>query len=152
MSYFFSFFFLMRRRPPRSTRTDTLFPYTTLFRSVGVGVLGDVSSWALFKLIRLCTNIAYYGQFSFSLKPIAGSPFGWYTVFVPVVGCLIVGLMARYGSDKIRGHGIPEAIEAILIGKSRIQPKVDVLTPLSSAIPIGTGGDRKDDGVGRRGV
>jgi len=108
--------------------------------AVIVGILGDISSWVLFKLIALCTDIAYYGQFSFAHKLIVGSPFGWYTVFVPVVGCLIVGLMARYGSDKIRGHGIPEAIEAILIGKSRIQPKVAVLKPLSSAISIGTGG------------
>jgi H+/Cl- antiporter ClcA len=56
------------------------------------------------------------------------------------VGCFLVGLMARYGSEKIRGHGIPEAMEAILIGKSRIQPRVAALKPLSSAISIGTGG------------
>ena len=62
------------------------------------------------------------------------------TIAVPVIGSLIVGLMARYGSEKIRGHGIPEAIEAILIGQSRIEPKVALLKPLSSAISIGTGG------------
>ena len=61
-------------------------------------------------------------------------------IFVPVVGGLIVGLMARYGSDRIRGHGIPEALEAILIGSSRMSPKVAVLKPLSSAISIGSGG------------
>jgi H+/Cl- antiporter ClcA/CBS domain-containing protein len=108
--------------------------------AVVVGVLGDLSAWVLLKLITLCTNIAYYGQFSFVKLSIAGSPFGWYTVFVPVVGCVIIGFMAFYGSEKIRGHGIPEAIEAILIGKSRIQPKVAILKPLSSAISIGTGG------------
>ena len=59
---------------------------------------------------------------------------------MPVVGCLIIGLMARFGSEKIRGHGIPEAMEAILIGRSRIEPKVALLKPLSSAISIGTGG------------
>ncbi|MCH3719408.1 chloride channel protein, partial [Campylobacter lari] len=62
------------------------------------------------------------------------------SVAIPVIGCLIIGLMARYGSEKIRGHGIPEAMEAILIGKSRIAPKVAVLKPVSSAISIGTGG------------
>ena len=59
---------------------------------------------------------------------------------MPVVGGLIIGLMARFGSDRIRGHGIPEALEAILIGRSRMSPKVAVLKPLSSAISIGSGG------------
>src|SRR5690606_12779373 len=59
---------------------------------------------------------------------------------VPVVGGLIIGLMARFGSDRIRGHGIPEAIESILIHGSRVQPKVAVLKPVSSAISIGSGG------------
>jgi H+/Cl- antiporter ClcA/CBS domain-containing protein len=108
--------------------------------AVVVGLLGVVSAWALLSLITLCTNIAYYGRFTFENLPIAGSPWGLWTVLVPVAGCLIIGFMARYGSEKIRGHGIPEAIEAILIGKSRIQPKVALLKPLSSAISIGTGG------------
>ena len=64
----------------------------------------------------------------------------WLMIFIPVLGGLIIGLMARYGSDRIRGHGIPEAIEAILIGRSRMSPKVAVLKPLSSAISIGSGG------------
>jgi chloride channel protein, CIC family len=59
---------------------------------------------------------------------------------VPVAGSLIIGLMARFGSEKIRGHGIPEAIEAILLGRSRLDAKVAVLKPLSSAVAIGTGG------------
>src|SRR6185312_5024701 len=91
-------------------------------------------------LIALVTNIAYLGRFSFVSHPIDITVLGYASVAVPVVGCLIVGLMARYGSEKIRGHGIPEAMEAILIGQSRIQPKVAVLKPLSSAISIGTGG------------
>ncbi len=105
-----------------------------------VGVLGVGSAWVLLRLIALCTNVAYYGRFTFESLPISGTSFGWYVMFVPVVGCLVIGFMARYGSEKIRGHGIPEAIEAILIGKSRISPKVAVLKPLSSAISIGTGG------------
>src|SRR5438094_5390562 len=61
-------------------------------------------------------------------------------IFVPALGGLIIGLMARYGSDRIRGHGIPEAIEAILISRSRMSPKVALLKPLSSAVSIGSGG------------
>jgi H+/Cl- antiporter ClcA/CBS domain-containing protein len=99
-----------------------------------------VAGFALIDLNRLVTNIAYYGRFSTETADLAMSPFGLWVVLIPVVGSLIVGLMARYGSEKIRGHGIPEAIEAILLGRSRLDPKVAVLKPLSSAISIGTGG------------
>jgi H+/Cl- antiporter ClcA/CBS domain-containing protein len=74
------------------------------------------------------------------IADLAKSPFGIWVVLIPVAGSLAVGLMARYGSEKIRGHGIPEAIEAILLGRSRLDPKVAILKPLSSAISIGTGG------------
>jgi H+/Cl- antiporter ClcA/predicted transcriptional regulator len=116
-------------------RVLTLMAIAAVVGSAAVG-----SAWVLLRLIALCTNFAFYGRLSFESLPIAGSPFGWYIAFVPVVGCLIVGLMARFGSEKIRGHGIPEALEAILIGKSRISARVAVLKPLSSAISIGTGG------------
>src|SRR5581483_11110523 len=105
-----------------------------------VGTTGALAAWALTRLIALCTNLAYYGRISAATVSIAGNHLGWWSVLVPVVGCLIIGLMARFGSEKIRGHGIPEAMEAILIGRSRIQPKVAVLKPLSSAISIGSGG------------
>jgi len=105
-----------------------------------IGLGGVVAAWLLLRLITLCTNLAYYGRLSLEDLPIAGTPLGWTAVLVPVAGCLIIGFMARYGSEKIRGHGIPEAMEAILIGRSRIQPKVAVLKPLSSAVSIGTGG------------
>lgn len=95
---------------------------------------------ALLDLIRLFTNVAYFGQFSLADLKLEDSPFGMGTVVIPVAGSLIIGLMARYGSEKIRGHGIPEALEAILLGQSRLDPKVAVLKPLSSAISIGTGG------------
>ncbi|WP_144640330.1 chloride channel protein [Bordetella genomosp. 13] len=108
--------------------------------AIPVGLAGVGAAWILLRLITLCTNLAYYGRFSLEELPIDGSPCGLWTVLVPVAGCLIIGLMARYGSEKIRGHGIPEAMEAILIGRSRIQPKVAVLKPLSSAVSIGTGG------------
>ena len=100
---------------------------------VAVGVL-------LLKLIRLATNVAYFGQFNLADLRIEDSPLGLWTVLVPVAGALLIGLMARYGSEKIRGHGIPEAIEAILLGRSRLSLKVAILKPLSSAISIGTGG------------
>src|SRR5690606_4469648 len=70
----------------------------------------------------------------------ADSSLGRLAILMPALGGLIIGLMARYGSDRIRGHGIPEAIEAILIGRSRMSPKVAILKPLSSAISIGSGG------------
>lgn len=108
--------------------------------AIPVGLASVAAAWALLRLIALCTNLAYHRQFSFKDQPITTGHLGLASVAIPVVGCLIIGLMARYGSEKIRGHGIPEAMEAILIGKSRIQPKVAVLKPVSSAISIGTGG------------
>src|SRR5579859_3192835 len=108
--------------------------------AVVVGSAGAAAAWALLKLINLATNLAYFGRLSAGPASIDGNTLGFLGALVPVVGCLIIGLMARYGSEKIRGHGIPEAMEAILIGRSRIQPKVALLKPLSSAISIGTGG------------
>jgi len=105
-----------------------------------VGSAGAAAAWVLQRLINLVTNLAYFGALSAAPAAITNSPLGLAAALVPIVGCLIIGLMARYGSEKIRGHGIPEAIEAILIGRSRIQPRVAVLKPLSSAISIGTGG------------
>lgn len=108
--------------------------------AIPVGLASVAAAWALLRLISLCTNLAYHGRFSFADLPITAGALGWGSVFIPVAGCLIIGLMARFGSEKIRGHGIPEAMEAILIGKSRIQPKVAILKPVSSAVSIGTGG------------
>jgi H+/Cl- antiporter ClcA len=100
---------------------------------VGAGIL-------LMKLIKLATNVAYFGQFTEADLHLEDTPLGLFAVAVPVIGALIIGLMARYGSEKIRGHGIPEALEAILLGRSRLDVKVAILKPLSSAISIGTGG------------
>jgi len=105
-----------------------------------VGTAGAAAAWALLHLINLVTNLVYYGHVSAGPVSIIGNRLGLASALIPVAGCLIIGLMARYGSEKIRGHGIPEAMEAILIGRSRIQPKVAILKPLSSAISIGTGG------------
>ena len=105
-----------------------------------VGIAGVICGVSLLKLIRLCTNLAYFGHLSLTNLPLGHSPLGLAAVLVPVGGALIVGLMARFGSEKIRGHGIPEAIEAILLGRSQLDIKVAILKPLSSAIAIGTGG------------
>ncbi|MDJ1636289.1 chloride channel protein [Agrobacterium rhizogenes] len=105
-----------------------------------VGTGGALSAWVLINLIALVTNAVWLFKISvepLSLGTIARSP---WMVAAPIIGGIVIGLMARFGSEKIRGHGIPEAIEAILIGGSRMSPKVAILKPLSSAISIGTGG------------
>ena len=105
-----------------------------------VGCMGAFVAYALVWLIGAITNLVYYHRLSTSLVSPAANMLGAWGVLVPVVGGLIVGLTARFGSEKIRGHGIPEAMEAILIGRSRMEAKVALLKPLSSAISIGTGG------------
>ncbi len=111
--------------------------------AVGIGSLCAVVAWLLQRLIFFFTNLFYYGEFSFlhheHLFKQAASLGPW-AIGIPVLGGLIIGLMARYGSERIRGHGIPEALEAILIGRSRMSPRVAILKPLSSAISIGSGG------------
>jgi len=105
-----------------------------------IGVISAFVALALVRLIGLFTNLAYFHRLSTTFASPAASPLGMWRALIPVGGGLIVGLMARYGSERIRGHGIPEALEAILIGRSRMDPKVAILKPLSSALAIGTGG------------
>src|SRR5258707_10106546 len=95
----------------------------------------------LLRAIALATNVFYFHRLSLAPVGPAGSPLSpWITMLVPIIGGLLVGLMAHYGSDKIRGHGIPEAIEAILLHRARVEPKIAVLKPISAAIAIGSGG------------
>lgn len=108
--------------------------------AIVTGTAASGTAWILLTLIGLVTNLAWYGRLDTALTSLAGATPGPWMVGIPVIGALIVGAMARYGSEKIRGHGIPEAMEAILIGGSRMSPKVAVLKPLSSAVAIGTGG------------
>jgi CIC family chloride channel protein len=108
--------------------------------AIVVGAISSLVAAALVWLIGTVTNLAYYHRFASELVSPGANRLGLWAVAVPVFGGLIVGLMARYGSDRIRGHGIPEAMEAILIGRSRMSAKVALLKPLSSAISIGTGG------------
>ncbi len=95
---------------------------------------------ALTRVIGLITNLAFYGRFSTAFSSPAGNRLGAWVVLIPVGGALLVGIMARYGSKAIRGHGIPEAMEQILKNQSRIPPRLTFLKPLSAAISIGTGG------------
>ena len=105
-----------------------------------IGVVATFVAWALLQLIGLFTNLFYFGHWSSALVSPAGNHLGAWAVLIPVAGGLIIGLMARYGSERIRGHGIPEAIESILLNGSRVRPRLAILKPLSSAISIGSGG------------
>jgi chloride channel protein, CIC family len=108
--------------------------------AIVVGVVSAFVAKALLALIGLFTNLFFFQRVSTDLVTPDVSNIGPWVILVPVIGALIIGLMARYGSDRIRGHGIPEAIEAILINGSQVEPKVALLKPLSSAISIGSGG------------
>ena len=128
-------------------RREELGDFTTTWRvlpisalAMGIGVLCAFVALVLLRLIGLFTNLFYFGRWSSAMVSPAGNRLGGFSVLVPIGGALIIGLMARYGSERIRGHGIPEAIEAILMNGSRVEPKVAFLKPLSSAISIGSGG------------
>ncbi|WP_298797362.1 chloride channel protein [Pseudonocardia sp. 73-21] len=109
--------------------------------AVPIGAVSAVVAWALLRLIGLITNLVFYTRVSTALSaPGAAHAPAWLVLGAPVVGGLVVGVMARYGSEKIRGHGMPEAIEAILMRRSRVEPRVAVLKPVSAAVAIGTGG------------
>ena len=105
-----------------------------------IGVLAGGIAYLLYDLIALFTNLSYYHTWSIHFRSPEHTTIGPWVIVVPVVGGLIVGVMAKYGSDKIKGHGIPEAMEAVLTSRSRIEAKVAILKPLSAAIAIGTGG------------
>jgi chloride channel protein, CIC family len=129
------------------SRNEELGDFTTTWRllpisvlAVAIGVICAFVALALLRLIGLFTNLFYFGRWSAAMVSPVGHHLGIYSVFVPILGALIVGVMARYGSERIRGHGIPEAIESILLNGSRIEPKVALLKPISSAISIGSGG------------
>jgi H+/Cl- antiporter ClcA len=107
-----------------------------IINAILIGVIAKV----LVLLIQLITNIAFYKQFSFQPSSPAGNHWGWMVIFVPIIGSIIVGIMARFGSAAIRGHGIPEAMENIITNESKIPPIITFLKPISAAISIGTGG------------
>jgi H+/Cl- antiporter ClcA len=108
--------------------------------AVVAGLLAAAVALGLLDLIGLLTHVAYDGDVGTSLVAPTYHHWGAWAVAVPVLGGLVVGLMARFGSEQIRGHGIPEAMETILTGGSTVQPRLAVLKPVSSAISIGSGG------------
>src|SRR5271165_6908526 len=108
--------------------------------SAVIGLVSGVVAFALYKLIGLFTNLFFFHRWSADFSSAQHNHLGWPVIFVPVVGGLIVGVMAKYGTSKIKGHGIPEAMEAVLFNRSRIAPRVAILKPISAAIAIGTGG------------
>ena len=131
----------------RQDRNEELGDFTTNWRvlpisglAIFIGVVCAVVALILLRLIGLFTNLSYFGRWSTAMVSPVGNHLGVFSVLVPIGGALIVGVMARYGSERIRGHGIPEAIESILLNGSRIEPKVALLKPISSAISIGSGG------------
>jgi H+/Cl- antiporter ClcA len=105
-----------------------------------IGTLSTGTAWLLLKAISLFTNLFFFQSLSTMPQSPAAHALGAWVIAVPVIGALIIGLIARFGSEQIRGHGIPEAIEAILFKRSAMSPKVAVLKPLASAIAIGSGG------------
>jgi chloride channel protein, CIC family len=120
------------------TTTIRVLPISGL--AIVIGLIGAVVALVLLRLIGFFTNLFYYQRISTTMVSPAGNHLGWWAVLVPVAGGLVIGLMARYGSERIRGHGIPEAIESILISGSKVHPKLAILKPLSAALSIGTGG------------
>jgi H+/Cl- antiporter ClcA/CBS domain-containing protein len=108
--------------------------------AVAIGVGSAFVALGLLRLIGLFTNLFFFQRWDTALVSPADHHLGGAVILVPVAGALIIGVMARYGSERIRGHGIPEAIESILIRGSRVEPRLAVLKPLSSAISIGSGG------------
>src|SRR5437762_461849 len=108
--------------------------------SCGVGVLGALAAFALQAAIAVATNLFFLGRFSLLPASPAQNHLGLLVMLIPPLGGLIVGLLARYGAPSIRGHGIPETMETILVSRSRIAPRLAVLKPLAMAISIGSGG------------
>src|SRR5690348_11342640 len=123
-----------------TTLTDPENRRIAIFTLLGalLGGIGAVVAFLLYRLILLFTNIAFFQRFSFDIVYPSHNHVGNWVLIIPAVGGLIVGLMAKYGSERIRGHGIPEAMEAVLVNRSRVLPKIAILKPVSAAIAVGT--------------
>jgi H+/Cl- antiporter ClcA len=120
------------------TTTPRVLPIAAL--AIAIGVFAAYVAAALLKLIAFFTNLFFFQRIGTTLTTPEGHHLGPFVIVVPILGALVIGVMARFGSDKIRGHGIPEAIEAILMNGARVEPKVALLKPISAAISIGSGG------------
>src|SRR5690606_22111588 len=113
--------------------------YISLLATVNAIIVGGIAKTLVY-LINFITNLSFFGTMSLHESSPAQNQLGLWVIGIPVAGGLIVGLMARFGSGAIRGHGIPEAMEKILVAESKIPPLITILKPISSAISIGTGG------------
>jgi CIC family chloride channel protein len=111
-----------------------------LLTAIGVvlGFAGGAAAWVLIRLIRLITNVALFHEFTFESRSLAGLHVGWSLFAAAVGGAIIISLLAKW-SPVIRGHGIPEAMEAVLTKQSRIAPRTAIAKPISAALAIGTG-------------
>src|ERR1700693_2905175 len=132
-----------QNRTPRATASPPPAALRMLLVSLlaaAIGLVAGVVAFALYKLIGLFTNLFFFHRLSADFSSAKHNHLGWMVIVTPVVGGLIVGIMAKYGTAKIKGHGIPEAMEAVLFNRSRIDARVAILKPISAAIAIGTGG------------
>ena len=133
----------MKTSDPASTLRDYTANSRILYTSSLAAVLGAVSAvlaWMLLEMISLCTNLFYFQRWSFIERDPWQAGKHWWLVLMPVLGGLIVGLIARYLSPRVRGHGMPEAVETIVFNGGRVQPRVAILKPVATAISIGSGG------------
>jgi H+/Cl- antiporter ClcA/CBS domain-containing protein len=105
-----------------------------------VGLIAGLVAQGLLELIYLFTNIFFYGKFSFAITNPAGNHLGFWVILIPPIGGLVVGLLIYFFEPTLKGHGIPEAMEAVLFGRSRMRLRVAILKPLATALAIGTGG------------
>ena len=126
--------------PSTSPEPATFRMVLVSFLAAAIGLLAGGVAFVLYKLIGLFTNLFFFHQWSTAFVSPRYSHLGYWIIVIPVIGGIVVGFMAKYGSEKIKGHGIPEAMEAVLVNRSRIQPRVAILKPISAAIAIGTGG------------
>jgi len=120
------------------TATPRVVPISLV--AIAIGFVAAFVAWVLLRLIGFFTNVFYYGRSATTMVSPAGNHLGWFAILIPAAGGLIVGAMAYYGSERIRGHGIPEALESILINGSKVEPRLAILKPLSAAVSIGSGG------------
>lgn len=127
------------RVPHHTVFVDRRVVQVTLI-AILIGLVAGLIAQGLMRLIAFITNLSFYGRLAVDSVSPADNHIGIFVIIVPVIGGIIVGLMARYGSKGIRGHGIPEAMEQVLLNQSRIPPRLTFLKPVSAAIAIGTGG------------
>lgn len=129
----------LRRETPSHPKNNFRMFHISLLAAV-IGLVAGLVAYALFTLIGLLWNLVFFQQVSTKLTDLGSNPIGLWMLVVPAIGGFIISLMAKYGTPKIKGHGIPEAMEAVLEDRSRISPRVAIFKPIATAVAIGTGG------------